>query len=191
MHINGINQLTICQKNSNINLLHTEERGKAMPYLVLAVVLVLSIAFISLHNELVILRNRADEAFSQLDVYLKTRITIARDAATLAAPYLESESSDVLSFANQKAKNVDMERLDMEEGLRLALGRLFAAAEACELKENAEFSAVRERLESIEGSLSSAVKFYDSAARAYNIRIESFPASLVASLCKFERKPVF
>ncbi len=162
-----------------------------MPYLILALVLVLSIAFISLHNELVILRNRADEAFSQLDIYLKTRSTIARDAAALAKSFLEAESADVLAFANPKAKNVDMERLDGEESLRLALGRLFIAAEGCELKENAEFCAIRDRLESIESSLSSAIKFYDGAARAYNIKLESFPASVVASLCKLERKPVF
>ena len=162
-----------------------------MPYLVLALVLVLSIAFISLHNELVILRNRADEAFSQLDIYLKTRSTIARDAAEFAKPYLEGESADVLAFANPKAKNVDMNRLDKEESLRLALLKLFSAAEGCELKESAEFIALRERLESIDASLSGAVRLYDSAARAYNIRVESFPASVVASLCKFERKPVF
>ncbi len=191
MHFNGISQLTFYKKNSNIKLLVTRERGKLMPYLILALVLVLSIAFISLHNELVILRNRANEAFSQLDIYLKTRSTIARDAAVLAKPYLEGESADVLAFANPKAKNVDMKRLDREESLRLALGRLFIAVEGCELKDSAEFQAVRERLESIDVSLSGAIKFYDSAARAYNIRLESFPASLVASLCKFERKPVF
>lgn len=162
-----------------------------MPYLFLAVVLVLAIAFISLHNELVLLRNRADEAFRQLDVYLKTRSTIAEDAAALAKPFLEKESADVSAFANSKAKNFDMKRLDREESLRLALGRLFIAAEGCELRENAEFAAVVERLESLAASLDSAVKFYDSAARAYNIKLESFPASLVASLCKFERKPVF
>lgn len=162
-----------------------------MPYLFLAFVLILSIAFISLHNELVLLRNRADEAFSQLDVYLKTRSTIARDAAALAKPVLENESADVTAFANPKAKNVDMKRLDKEESLRLALNRLFIAAEGCELKDNAEFCAARERLESLDVSLNSAVRFYDSAARAYNIKLESFPASLVASLCKFERKPVF
>ncbi len=162
-----------------------------MPYLILALVLVLSIAFISLHNELVILRNRANEAFSQLDIYLKTRSTIARDAAALAMPFLEKESADVLAFANPRAKNVDMRRLDKEESLRLAIGRLLLAAESCEVRDSAEFKAVRDRLESIESSLLSAVRFYDSAARAYNIRIESFPASVVASLCKFERKPVF
>ena len=172
-------------------MLITRERGKEMPYLVLALVLVLSIAFISLHNELVILRNRANDAFSQLDIYLKTRSTIARDAAVLAKPFLEKESEDVLAFANPKAKNVDMNRLDKEESLRLALLKLFASAEACELKENVEFCAARDRLQSLSVSLSGAVKFYDSAARVYNIRLESFPASLVASLCKFERKPVF
>ncbi len=162
-----------------------------MPYLFLALVLVLSIVFISSHNELVLLRNRADEAFSQLDVYLKTRSTLARDAAALAKPFLEKESTDVLAFANPKAKNVDLKRLDKEESLRLALGRLFIAAESCELKNSAEFCTVKERLESLEVSLGNAIKFYDSAARAYNIKVESFPASLVASLCKFERKPVF
>ena len=162
-----------------------------MPYLILAAVLVLSIVFVSLHNELVVLRNRADEAFSQLDIYLKTRSTIARDAATLAKGCLEAESADVLAFAKPNAKNVDMKRLNREENLRIALSKLFASAEGCELKDDAEFVAARERLESLEGSLASAIKFYDSAARAYNIRLDSFPASIVASLCKFERKPVF
>ncbi|MBQ8868473.1 MAG: LemA family protein [Oscillospiraceae bacterium] len=162
-----------------------------MPYLLLALVLVLSIVFISSHNELVLLRNRADEAFSQLDVYLKTRSTLAVDAAKLAKPFFEKESSDVLAFANAKDKSVDLNRLDREESLRLALGKLFIACEGSELKENAEFCALSERLESLDLSLKEAVRFYDSAARAYNIKVESFPASLVASLCKFERKPVF
>ena len=162
-----------------------------MPYLLLALVLILSIAFISSHNELVILRNRADEAFSQLDVYLKTRSTLAVDAAKLAKPFFEKESDDVLAFANVKDKSVDLNRLDREESLRLALGRLFIAAEGSEIRDSAEFCVLCERLKSLDFSLKEAVRFYDSAARAYNIKVESFPASLVASLCKFERKPVF
>ncbi len=162
-----------------------------MPYLLLALVLILSIAFISSHNELVILRNRADEAFSQLDVYLKTRSILALDAAKLAKPFFEKESDDVLAFANVKDKSVDLDRLDREESLRLALGRLFIAVEGSEIRDSAEFCVLFERLKSLDFSLKEAVRFYDSAARAYNIKVESFPASLVASLCRFERKPVF
>ena len=162
-----------------------------MPYLILAVVLVITVVFISSHNELVVLRNRADEAFSELDVYFKTRHNIAKDAAKITMPFYEIESKEVLSLAVKAGKSADIKRLDNEEKLRLSLNRLFAVSQISELGKNEELSKLRSRLDSLELSLANSVKFYDSAAKAYNIKVESFPTSVVASLFNFERKIVF
>ena len=76
--------------------------------------------------------------------------------------------------------------------LSQALGRLFALAEAYpDLKANQNFAELQRSLETTEGEIQMARRYYNGAARDLNVRVESFPSNLVANTFKFEKAPFF
>ena len=83
-------------------------------------------------------------------------------------------------------------RAAAEGMLGQALGKLFALAEAYpDLKANQNFAELQQTLETIEGEVQMSRRYYNGAARDLNVKVESFPSNLVASVFKFAKAPYF
>jgi LemA protein len=80
-----------------------------------------------------------------------------------------------------------------QEGvLGAALGRLFAVAEAYpQLQANQNFLALQQQLTETEDRIAAGRRFYNANVRALNVRVESFPSSIVASIFHFEKAEYF
>jgi LemA protein len=73
-----------------------------------------------------------------------------------------------------------------------ALGRLLAVAEAYpDLKANENFKELQAQLEGTENRISVERKKFNETAQAYNQSIRRFPATIIAGLCGFEKRPYF
>ena len=59
------------------------------------------------------------------------------------------------------------------------------------LKANQNFAELQRSLETTEGEIQMARRYYNGAARDLNVRVESFPSNLVANTFKFEKAPFF
>lgn len=175
------------------------------------VVLVLVVApvlmGVGVYNRLVSLRNRFENAFSQIDVQLKRRYDLIPNLVETAKGYMkhERETLEAVIQARNQAVSADQEaaqnprdpeamrRLGGAEGrLSGALGRLFAVAENYpDLKANQNMMALQEELTSTENKIAFARQAYNDAVTRYNTRRESFPDVIVANTFNFQEAPLF
>lgn len=165
-------------------------------YIVLAVVVVLGFWLMSAYNSLVAMRNRVDEAFSTMDVYMVKRYDLIPNLVETVKGYAKHESETleaVVQARNMAAgsKTID-EKATNEANFQGAIGRLFAIAEAYpDLKANASFLDLQNQLKAVEEDIAQSRKYYNGATREYNTTIEKFPSNLVAGMFKFTRRPLF
>ncbi len=166
-------------------------------YFLIALVVVAVIA-VMMYNGLVRSRQMAEEAWSGIDVQLKRRADLIPNLIETVKGYAAHEKTtldEVISRRNQ-AQAVpagDVAARGAAEGLLTqALGKVIALAEAYpDLKANQNFSQLQTSLETIEGELQMARRYYNGAARDLNTKVESFPSNLLARNFGFQKREYF
>jgi LemA protein len=167
-------------------------------------VLVLLVAggmLVGIHNRLVKLRNRFQNAFSQIDVQLKRRHDLIPNLVETAKSYMEHERETLegVTQARNQAQQAEQQAAarpgdpqatqqlgQAEGGLSTALGRLFAVAEDYpDLKANENMKQLSEELTTTENKISFARQAYNDAVQAYKNARERFPNVLFANLFGF------
>jgi LemA protein len=79
-----------------------------------------------------------------------------------------------------------------QQGLSGALSRLLVVAENYpDLKANQNFLDLQTQLEGTENRINVARTRFNEASRAFNVRVRSFPANLLAGMFGFSAKPYF
>ena len=175
--------------------------GLGIVLLVLAfisvVLVVLALWGVGVYNALTRGRIAAQGAFSGIDVELKRRHDLVPNLVNTVKGYAahEKQTLDAVISARASATrpNLSMEqRLQAEQGLSGALGRLMAVAEAYpDLKANQNFLQLQGELSQIENRIAGARGGYNGAAEGYNAMARQFPALLVARLFGFQDMPFF
>ena len=169
-------------------------------YLALGVLVAVAIAIyvVLLYNGLVSARQMVEEAWSGIDVQLKRRADLIPNLIETVKGYSIHEKAtleEVVSLRNraQAVPQGDVAgRIQAEGLLGQSLGRLLALSENYpDLKANENFLELQRSLESVEGEIQMSRRYYNGAARALNIKVESFPSNLVASRFGFVKKPYF
>jgi len=160
------------------------------------VVVVILIWFVAAYNGFVKLRNMVREAFSTMDVYMKKRYDLIPNLVETVKGYAKHEAGTlekVISARNAAANATTVEgRLEGENALTGTLKSLFAIAEAYpDLKANANFMDLQRQLQSIESEIANSRKYYNAVVRDFNIKIESFPSNIIASIFGFKHEPMF
>jgi LemA protein len=167
----------------------------------LGVVVLLIVIIVSLYNNLVTLKNRFKNAFSQIDVQLKRRYDLIPNLVETAKGYMKHERealeavirarSGAVSASEAAARNPGdpsaMQGLaGAEKTLNGALGRIFALAESYpDLKANQNMLALQEELTTTENRIAFARQSFNDAVTVYNIAREKFPGSIIATLFNF------
>ncbi len=163
--------------------------------LIILGVLVLWAVFI--YNGFVSLKNRAQEAWADIEVQLKRRYDLIPNLVNSVKGYATHEST---VFENvTKARNMAMgatgptaEHAEAENMLTGALKSIFALAEAYpDLKANQNFLALQNELSDTENKVQAARRFYNSNVRDLNIKIESFPSNVLAGMFGFKKMEFF
>lgn len=164
-------------------------------FLIIPLVIVLFLVFI--FNRFVSLRNRAQEAWADIEVQLKRRYDLIPNLVNTVKGYATHESS---AFENvTKARSAAMgaggnlaDKGQAENILTGALKSVFAIAEAYpDLKANQNFLALQNELSDTENKIQAARRFYNTNVRDLNISIESFPGNLIASMFNFSKMEFF
>ena len=164
--------------------------------IILAVLLITLIAVISIYNKLVGLKNRRQEAWSGIDVFLKKRHDLVPNLVAAVKGYAVHEQQtfeEVTRYRSQAMQAKEQgARIASEAGLSQALGRLLVVSESYpELKANINFLELQKQLSAIEEELSLSRRYYNGTVRENNIRIESFPSNLIANMFGFEKGTFF
>lgn len=152
--------------------------------------------FIGGYNSLVSLKALLDEAWSGIDVQLKRRYDLIPNLVTTVKQYSLHEKGILESIAQARAASMrapTMEQKSAAEGeLTRSLHSLFAVAEQYpDLKANQNFLSLQDELSKLESDIQLSRRYYNGAARNYNIAIQRFPTSLIAQLTHFTRADYF
>jgi len=169
----------------------------AIVLIVIGAVLVLIIGFlVGTYNSLVKLKNRVEEAWSDITVQLKRRTDLIPNLVNSVKGYASHESGvfekvTEARSAIMNAKGV-AETAKAENMLEGALKSLFAVAEAYpDLKANQNFLQLQEELVDTEDKIQGSRRFYNGGVRDLNTKIQTFPVNIVAGMFGFQAKEFF
>lgn len=153
---------------------------------------------VGIYNRLVTLKNRFENAFSQIEVQLQRRYDLIPNLVETVKGYMEHERETleaVIAARNQAVGALKaaadnpgdaaaMANLaGAEQGLGAVLGRLFAVSEAYpDLKANQNMAQLSEELTSTENKVAFARQAYNDAVTVYNTYKQSFPPVFFAAM---------
>lgn len=163
---------------------------------VFVLLLAIAGALIALYNRLVVLRNRVDNSWSQIDVQLRRRYDLIPNLVETVKGYAAHEAGtfEKVTEARNMAMSADTVKAqaEAENMLSSTLKSLFAVAEAYpDLKANENFKMLQEELSGTESKIAYARQFYNDSVMSFNTAIQSFPANLIAGMFGFTARDYF
>jgi LemA protein len=162
----------------------------------LAVIALVALAVVVLYNRLVRLRNRASNAWSQVDVQLRRRYDLIPNLVETVKGYASHERATFEEVTTartraQEARTVE-QQAEAENVLTAAIGRLFAVAEAYpELRASENFQQLQAQLADTEDKIRVARQVYNDSVLTYENARQTVPTNVVAGLFGFEQRPFF
>jgi len=176
--------------------------------IIVAILLLFFIVWpISIYNNLVTLRNRLKNSFSQIDVQLKRRYDLIPNLVETAKGYMkhESETLEAVIQARNQAQQAEKQAASnpgdpsaikklagSEQALTGALGRMFALSESYpDLKANQNMMQLSEELSSTENKIAYARQAFNDAVMTYNTGREKFPNVIFANAFGFNSAAQF
>ena len=177
--------------------------GGTVALIIVAIVIILAIIvvawWINVRNAFVRLKNKVEEAWSTIDVYLKKRYDLIPNLVETVKGYAKHESETLEKVV--AARNVAMgartteEKLDAEKQLAGSLRTLLQAVSESypDLKANTNFLDLQNQLKGLEEELASARKYYNGQVKSFNTKLEIFPSNLVANGMgsEYTKRPYF
>ncbi|GHV33943.1 membrane protein [Bacteroidia bacterium] len=163
---------------------------------IIAVIVILLLAFIGIYNSLVRLRNNRENAFADIDVQLKQRFDLIPQLVSTVKGYAahEKETLDrVISARNNGLAAATInDKIAADGALTSALAGLKVVVEAYpDLKANQNFLQLQEEISDIENKLSAVRRFFNSATKELNNKVQTFPSNLIAGMFGFKKEPMF
>ena len=168
-----------------------------MVWIVIAVVVVLALLVGLAYNSLVAKRNRAENAWAQIDVQLRRRYDLIPNLVETVKGYAGHETGIFEEVARTRsmaagATGSPAEQAAAEGPFMAALGKLFAVAENYpDLKANQTFLALQSELSNTEDRIQTSRRFYNNNVMDYNRRVQSFPSNLIARNFHFTEEQFF
>lgn len=169
-----------------------------MNYLIwiILVLALLLLWLIFIFNKLIRLKNRAKEAWSDIEVQLKRRHNLIPNLVETVKGYAahEREVLEKVTEARTRAMSAQTpkEKGEAEDMLTQSLKSLFAVAENYpDLKASQNFLELQRELRDTEDKIQAARRFYNANVRDLNIAIESFPSNIIAKLFDFKKMDLF
>ena len=155
------------------------------------------------YNGLVKSEEGVGAAWAQVENVYQRRADLIPNLVATVKGYAshESETLENVIAARSRATQVTVSDLSEENigkfnqaqgELSSALGRLLMITENYpDLKANENFRDLQAQLEGTENRIATERMKFNEAARAYNTKVRSFPANIIASMFGFEKKGYF
>ena len=170
----------------------------ATTWIVIGVIVVLVLWVIMIYNGLVAMRQRVNQAFSDVDVQTKQRHYLIPNLVETVKGYASHERGTLEAVVQARNAAVTAQaggvaaQAAAENMLSGALRQLFALSEAYpDLKANQNFQQLQSELSDLENKIAAARRFFNNAVQEYNTGIQQFPAALFAGSLGFQPKEFF
>ena len=141
-------------------------------------------------------RNRAENAWAQVDVQLKRRHDLIPNLVETVKGYAEHERGtfDEVTAARTAAQQAQgpQAQAEAENVLTQALGRLFAVAENYpQLRATENFQQLQAQLSETESSIAISRQVYNDTVLTYDNALETVPTSIIAGIFNFRPREYF
>lgn len=148
------------------------------------------------YNRFVSLTNRAEEAWSDIDVQLKRRYDLIPNLVETVKGYAVHEAGTLQKVTDARTAAMGAqtvaEHAQAENMLTGALKSLFAVSESYpDLKANSNFVELQRELSDTENKIQAARRFYNSVIKDLQNALEQFPTNFVGSMFGFKTREFF
>jgi LemA protein len=166
--------------------------GAWLPVLAGGLALLLPVWWLLCHNRLIRLRQQVRTACRQIDVDLGVRAGLVPHLVEVVRAASVHEGSLLESLARIRSEGDRDDRVAHESENRAAAREVLVLHERYpDLKTDALYRDLHERLWAIEEKLAHTRTFYNGVVTEWNDRIASFPALLVARACGYAGAQLF
>ena len=163
-----------------------------MGWIILAIVVILVIAIISMYNDLVSRRVKVDNAWSQIDVQLQRRFDLIPNFVETVKGYAAHESETFEKITELRTSWANAQTVTEKAQLSGALKTIMAVSENYpDLKANQNFSELSEELRNTENKISFSRQFYNDNVTMYNEKLQLFPSNIIANMFNFKPRELF
>jgi LemA protein len=168
----------------------------AVVWIIVAIIVIIGIFVWATYNGLIRLKNRVDEAWSDITVQLKRRADLIPNLVNSVKGYAAHESGVFEAVTAARASTVNAQgpkdAAIADNQLQGALKSLFAVAEAYpDLKANQNFLELQSELVDTEDKIQASRRFYNTGVRDFNTKIQVFPTNIFAGGLGFTAKEFF
>jgi LemA protein len=148
------------------------------------------------YNRFVARRNKVRDAWADVDIELRRRHDLIPNLARIAHGYAAHEREVLEEVARARAVGDATDGAEGREAPERALAdgvrRLVAVVEAVpSISADGHFRRLQRELAVTEDRIAVARRIYNSAVRAYNTGLETFPTNLVGRAGRFRRAAYF
>lgn len=151
------------------------------------VVLILIIWYVSTRNAFVRLKNKVEEAWATIDVFLKKRYDLIPNLVATVKGYANHESETLKAVVEARSLAMNASgadaKMQAEKNLSSSLRTLFTAVSESypQLQANSNFRDLQTQLQKIETELEGARRYYNGVVKSFNTKLEIFPSNIVAN----------
>lgn len=164
--------------------------------IILVIVVIIALFIAAVYNELVSLKQRVSNAWSQIDVQLQRRFDLIPNLVETVKGYMKHESGTLEKIAELRTSwagaTTPEEKMKLNSELSGTLKTIMAVSESYpDLKANENFMSLQNDLGDTENKISFARQFYNDTVTKYNTAIQVFPNNIVANMFKFGASALF
>ncbi len=165
-------------------------------YIIGGVLLFVILFVVLMYNGLVRMRNRKEEAWSDIDVQLKRRYDLIPNLVSTVKGYAKHEQETLAKVTEMRTRALEAdgvkEKGEAENMLTGALKTIFAVAENYpDLKASENFAELQRELSDTENKIQSARRFYNNTVQDLNTAIQVFPKNIIANAFGFKEEEFF
>jgi LemA protein len=168
---------------------------------ILLIIIIVAIALflilgVTSYNRFVTLRNRVDNAWSQIEVQLQRRLELIPNLVETVKGYAEHESKTLQDLTNARTAYMNAstpdKKLKASNQLNSTLKTLFAVSENYpDLMASANFRELQEELSDTEDKVSYMRQSYNDTVMKYNNAIQKMPGAFFANMFGFRERELF
>lgn len=164
--------------------------------IIIGIIILLLVYVISVYNNLISLKNKVKDSWSQIDVLLKRRSDLIPNIVETVKGYASHEKEtleDIIKARNSfNSASTKEDEIKANNEISSALTKLFALSEAYpELKANENFMGLQKDLKETEDKISFSRQFYNDSVLKYKNKLEMFPSNVIATLFGFKSEEFF
>ncbi len=146
-------------------------------------------------NSLIMLKNRVENAWSQIDVQLKRRYDLIPNLVNTVKGYMKHEKGVLTELTQMRSQLVSgsmSQKAKASDAISNALKTLFAVAENYpRLQASENFKMLQEELSGTESKIAYSRQFYNDNVMSLNNKIQQFPSNMIANMLSFKEKEFF